>query len=162
MLWDVPKLKFTLIHTQNPFFDKINFWHFSIFELWVYELWRPKFDLSGRISADRLYFRKIYTYNSFPFKMAPLIRLSYCSSLVFVIFLTFLKSEYFVWVPKSSSGWVLMDLKVLPSKSLYISHQSKIITHILIKFMRLMSFYRIYHSMCKMSIRAQAHFWYNL
>ena len=38
VLWDVPKLKFTLIHTHIPFFDKINFWHFSIFQLWVCEL----------------------------------------------------------------------------------------------------------------------------
>ena len=96
---------------------KMNFWWFSIFELWVCGLYRPNFDLSGRISADRLYFQKTCYYNSFPFKIVTLIRIiSFCSS-HFPFFVTFCENGDFTWMARSSSGWVLMDLKVLPSKS---------------------------------------------
>ena len=129
------------IHHDTPlasiFFWKNISWEFSIFELCVCRLYRPNFDLSGRISADRSYFQKIYPYNFFPLKMSELIRIScFCSS-IFSIFAHFLKNSTFTKVAKSSSGGVLTDLKVLPSKSSHsqlhfsyilfvcISHQSK-------------------------------------
>ena len=138
MLWEVPALKLTVIHPQHHFFEKINFLWFSIFELWVCGLWRQNFDLSGRISADWLYFREIYPYNSFSFKILTLIRISSFCSPNFPIFVDFLKTTTFTYTTRSSSGWVLMDLKVLPSKSshsqlhfsylwyVYISHRSKV------------------------------------
>ena len=95
MLWEVPALKLTVIHHQHHFFEKINFLWFSIFELWVCGLWRQNFDLSGRISADWLYFRKIYCYNSFSFKMTQLIRISSFCSPNFPIFCWFSQNQYF-------------------------------------------------------------------
>ena len=124
--------------------------------MWVCELYRPNFDLSGRISADRSYFRKWYPYNSFPFKMSALIRISYFCSSNFIFFATFCENSAFTYLSRSSSGWVLMDLKVLPSKSsyfqlhfsylscLHISHQSKVTSRFRQKISRLTSFYRPY------------------
>ena len=125
--------------------------------MWVCGLYRPNFDLSGRISADRSYFRKIYPYNSFPFKMIKLIRIiSFCSS-HFPFFVTFCENDNFTWMARSSSGWVLMDLKVLPSKRLqsqlhfsylsclHISHQSKATSRFRWKLSRLTTFKRPYH-----------------
>ena len=121
--------------------------------MWICGLYRPNFDLSGRISVDWLYFRNMYPYNSFPLKMVPLMGIcSFCSS-HFPFFVTFCENGDFTYMARSSSGWVLIDLKVLPSKSsesqlhfsylscLHISHQSKFITHFVIQFMRLMNFY---------------------
>ena len=140
--------------------------------MWVCWLYRPNFDLSGRISANRLYFRKIYPYNSFPLKTSALIRISsLCSSnfpslslfvkiVTLLVWREVLRDEFlfifwiehdhiffpviswpillrsrfyphiFLKIPqnrvlplfnivvRSYSGWVLMVLKVLSSKSL--------------------------------------------
>ena len=127
--------------------------------MWVCGVWRQIFDISGRISADRLYFRKIYPYNSFSFKIVQLIRISSFCSPNFPIFVDFLKTTTFTYTTRSSSGWVLMDLKVLPSKSshsqlhfsylsyLYISHQSKVTSWFWWKLSRLTTFWRPYQ-MC--------------
>ena len=125
--------------------------------MWICGLYRSNFDLSDRISADRTYFQKIYRYNSFPFKMIPLIRISsFCSS-NFPFFVTFCENGDFTCMTRSSSGWVLMDLKILPSKSSYsqlhfsyiscldISHQSKVTSRFRQKISRLTSYYRPYH-----------------
>ena len=81
---------------------------FSIFELWVCGLYRPNFDLSGRISADRSYFRKIYLSNSFHPHLSPITRLIFLCIFDFVNFLQIPYFTVFHVLARSSSRGVLM------------------------------------------------------
>ena len=76
--------------------------------MWVCGFYRTNFDLSGRISADRSYFRKIYLSKSFHLKILTLTRWIYFRTPIFV---NFAQIPYFtvynVWARSSSRG-VLM------------------------------------------------------
>ena len=90
------------------FLKKNIFDNFRFFELWVCGLYWPNFDLSGRISADRSYFRKIYLSKSFHLKMSHFVRWIYFRTPIFVNFPQIAYfTVYYVWARSSSRG-VLM------------------------------------------------------
>ena len=94
------------------------FWKFSIFELWACGLYRPNFDLSGRIPPDRSYFREIYPYNSFYPHLPPLTRLIFLYILIFVNFREMPYFQVYSILARSSSRGVLTTKILFGSKSI--------------------------------------------
>ena len=87
--------------------------------MWVCRLYRPNFNLSGRISADRSYFRKIYLSKSFHLKMLRSTRWIYFRTPIFVNFPQIpYFTVYYVWARSSSRG-VLMKKKIVHDEKVW-------------------------------------------
>ena len=86
--------------------------------MWVCGFYRPNFDLSGRIPADRSYFREIYPYNSFPLKMLQVTRLIFLYMLIFVNFRKMPYFQVYSILARSSSRGVLTTKTLFGSKSI--------------------------------------------
>ena len=100
------------------FYHNINFHHFSLFCLWIFSFWHSKCWRGVLQDEFLIIFWIEHDHISSRFNLLPLTRITLFPSLIFVILPQIWKSCVWVKCGEELLRWVLMNRKVLSSKSM--------------------------------------------